>query len=89
MVFPGLMAMSVVRGIVGALELLQDLHLERVTREHLQNGLDITPGSSLLGLPFELLSPPRPPPHPFYSLSDWSKLIERQRSGVAGCNEQK
>lgn len=59
MVFPGLMAMSVVRGIVGALELLQDLHLERVTGEHLQNGLDITPGSSLLGLPFEfLLFPP-------------------------------
>lgn len=77
MVFPGLMAMSVVRGIVGALELLQELHLVRVTGEHLQNGLDITPGSSLLGLPFEFLLF-HPPPH---SLFDGFKLIVSQRSG--------
>lgn len=77
MAFPGLMAMSVVRGIVGALELLQDLHLVRVTREHLQNGLDITLGSSLLGLPFKLqLFPPF-----FIPFSTGFKLIVCQRSG--------
>lgn len=72
MVFPGLMAMSVVRGIVGALEFLQDLHLERVTREHLQNGLDITPGKLFTRTSLEFLLPP-PPFIPFSTgLSLWN-----------------
>ncbi len=48
MVFPGLMAMSAVRWIVGALELLQDQHLVRVTREHLQKALACKLGNSLI-----------------------------------------
>lgn len=39
MVFPGLMAMSVVRWIVGDLEVLQDQHLVPGTREHLHKAL--------------------------------------------------
>lgn len=48
MVFPGLMAMSVVRWIVGALELLQDQHLVRVTREHLQKAFACKLGNYLI-----------------------------------------
>lgn len=48
MVFPGLMAKSVVRLIVGALELLQDQHLVRVTREYLQRALACKLGNSLI-----------------------------------------
>lgn len=48
MVFPGLMAMHVVRWIVGALEFIQDQHLVRVTREHLQRALACKLGNSLI-----------------------------------------
>lgn len=41
MAFPGLMAVSAVRWIVGALELLHGLHLVWVIREHLQNCRDL------------------------------------------------
>lgn len=37
MAFPGLMAVSAVGWIVGALELLRGLHLVQAIREHLQN----------------------------------------------------
>lgn len=55
MVFPGLMAMSVVRWIVGALELLQDQHLVRVTREHLQKAFACKLGNYLIRLPLQFL----------------------------------
>lgn len=55
MVFLGLMAMSVVRWIVGAFELLQEQHLVRVTREHLQRALACKLGNSLIRLPLLLL----------------------------------
>lgn len=48
MVFPGLMAMSVVRWIVGDLELLQEQHLVQGTREHLQTAFACKLGSPLL-----------------------------------------
>lgn len=47
MVFPGLMAMSVVRWIVGDLELLQEQHLVQGTREHLQTAFACKLGSPL------------------------------------------
>lgn len=55
MVFPGLVAMSAVRWIAGALELLQDQHLVRVTREHLQRALACKLGNSLIWLPLQFL----------------------------------
>lgn len=55
MVFPGLMAMSVVRWIVGALELLQDQHLVQVTREHLQKAFACKLGNYLIRLPLQFL----------------------------------
>lgn len=48
MVFPGLMAVSAVKSIVGALKPLQDQHLVRVTREHQQRTSPCKLGNSLI-----------------------------------------
>lgn len=48
MVFPDLMATTVLGWIVGAFELLKEQHLVRVTGEHLQRALACKPGNSFI-----------------------------------------
>lgn len=79
MVFPGLMAMSVVRWIVGALELLQEQHLVRVTLEHLQRALD-----DKMGKLFKLISSPIPDSF-FISPLSKSKAYRMAKLKNCGC----